>query len=421
MTWQLDQFHGKDIVFVGAGKGRAMQGVKEFLEKHGQIASFQAIDKQPGNDPLAELRTYDQARTLFIKNEAIPGTDMPVPYITALQLFFSLVSEIGATTIGITGTKGKSTTTSLSAHILQQAGKDTVLAGNIGISPLGALDSATQDTIFVLELSSYQLADLTVSPHISACINLYNDHTDWHGSLDKYWEAKHNIVRFSKPEDVFIYNPAFPELTEWANQAVCHSIAIDVQDNSLNLTDAQLFGEHNRVNALIARQIARECGVSDEESQTAIDSFTPLEHRMQVVGVKQGRRYIDDAIGMTPESTTASLTAISEKFGQIGCLLLGGQDRNYEFSALMKHIASLNIPYLVLFPDTIEKMRAALPADYTPTIFEANDMQTAVEFAAQHAPENSVVLLSTAAPSYSLWKDFEDKGTQFQTIVSTLV
>jgi UDP-N-acetylmuramoylalanine--D-glutamate ligase len=413
MNWQLDQFKNKDIVFVGAGKGRALQGLQSLLEKHTQLASFIAVDKRDGDNPLAFLTTYNPETTLFIKNEGIPGHTMPVPYTTVLQLFFSLIPQIGAITIGITGTKGKSTTAALTAHILMSAHKPVILAGNIGTSPLLSLDEATHETIFVLELSSYQLSDLTVSPHISTCINLYNDHTDWHGSLKDYWEAKHNIMRYAHSNDVFIFNPDFPELQKWSDAALCRSVAIEPSEQ-LSLSDAHLFGDHNRLNALIARQIARELGVADNVTQAAIDSFVPLEHRMQVVTTTNDLTFIDDAIGMTPESTIASLTAIHEKFGRIGCLLLGGQDRNYDYEKLLKTVATLAVPYLVLFPNTIHKMRAALPPGYNPEILEATNMDAAVAFAKAHAPKQSVVLLSTAAPSYSLWKDFEDKGTQFQ-------
>ena len=417
--WPLEQFAGKDVVFVGAGKGRAMAGIQAFLEQHSQMRSFIGVDKSQGDQPLSFLHDYDPAKTVFIKNEGIPGPEMPVPYVTALQLFFSLVPLTGAATVGITGTKGKSTTTSLTAHILKTAGKAVVLAGNIGISPLTALDTADADTIFVLELSSYQLSDLSVSPHVSACLNLYNDHTDWHGSLDGYWEAKHHIMQFASADDVFIYNPAFPRLRQWAAAASCQTIAIDPSEE-LDISKALLFGEHNRLNAIVARHIARVFQVPDTVSQSAIESFEPLEHRMEVVATKQGRTYIDDGIGMTPESTSASLKAIHERFGAIGCLLLGGQDRNYDFHNVLRLVASYQVPALVLFPDTIEKMKAALPEGYTPNMYETRSMDEAVRFAAGVAPEHSVVLLSTAAPSYSLWKDFEDKGNQFKAAVRSL-
>lgn len=415
----LEQFRGKQVVFVGVGQGRAMAGVQKFLTEKGSILSFEGVDKRPGDTPLEFLNEYDQSTTVFIKNEGIPGHEMPVPYITQLQLFFDEVKAKDSMVVGITGTKGKSTTTALTAHILKSAGRDVVLAGNIGISPLDALDSATKDTIFVLELSSYQLSDLTVSPQISACINLYNDHTDWHGSLEEYWEAKHNIMRFADKDDLFIYNPDFAQLQAWADTANCRTRAIDPNE-TYHFEDAKLFGDHNRLNVLIAREIARELGIDDATTHRAVVSFEPLRHRMQYVAKKNSLIYIDDAIGMTPESTLASMQAVQEKYGQIGCLLLGGQDREYDFATLLQKIAELQIPNLVLFPDTQEKIKSMLPEGYTPRVLETQDMTEAVTFAAQHSPDNSVVLLSTAAPSYSVWRDFEEKGDLFQSAVTAL-
>jgi len=421
MKFDLPEFADKDVVFVGMGKGRSMAGLEELLKKYGHIRSFEGVHRQHDAEELyGFLRDYDPATTIFLKNEAVQADLVPVPYTTIWQLFFRLARDNGLTTVGITGTKGKSTTTSLTAAILQHAGKDAVLAGNIGASPWEALMNATPDTIFVLELSSYQLSDLTISPHISACINLYNDHTDWHGSLKNYWEAKHNIMRFAGADDVFIYNPDFEALREWAADAKCHTIAID-PSGTIDLNNAKLFGNHNVLNTLVAREIARQFDVPDDVSLEAIRQFEPLRHRMQTVATVQSRTYVDDAIGMTPESTLASLSAITQTIGPVGCLLLGGQDRDYDFTGLMQAVASYNIPYLILFPETERKMRDALPAGYRPQIFETHSMTEAVAYAAEHAPADSVVLLSTAAPSYLLWKDFEEKGDQFQTAVRTLV
>jgi len=419
MKFEMSEFVGKDVVFVGVGRGRALEGIQPFVEQHGQIASFTGVDKQPGDKPLDFLKDYDPAKTIFIKNEGIPGHELPVPYVTPLQIFFRLAKENNLTTVGITGTKGKSTTTALTAAVLEAGGKDVVLAGNIGTSPLPALEKATSDTIFVLELSSYQLSDLTVSPNVSACINLYNDHTDWHGSLEAYWEAKHNIMRFAGPDDLFVYNPDFPALREWVADAQCKTVAINPSEH-VDLSSAKLFGAHNALNALVAREIGRHFGVPDDIIMQGVKAFQPLEHRMQIVATKNTRTYIDDAIGMTPESTTASLQAVTEKLGPVGCLFLGGQDRNYDFTEVMKAIAGYQIPHLVMFPETEAKMKAALPEGYAPAIFETKSMEDAVRYAAEHAPENSVVLMSTAAPSYVLWSGFEEKGDHFQAAVNAL-
>lgn len=419
MRWILDQFENKDIVFVGLGKGRAAEGVETFLRQNCNILSFTGVDKQEVENPWDFLKSYDKTRTVFIKNEGVPGSEVPVPYVTQLQIFFRLISQTRAITVGVTGTKGKSTTTSLTAHILKTAGKNVVLAGNIGVSPLLSLDQANESTIFVLELSSYQLSDIGQSPHIGAVINLYNDHSDWHGSIENYWDAKRNIVRYASFDDVFIFNPDFPKLQEWADASSCKKRPINPAE-SYDFESAKLFGDHNRLNVLIAREIARELGVTDDITHKAVLSFEPLEHRMEFVANKMNRVYINDAIGMTPESTTASFRAITAKYGSVGCLLLGGQDRNYDFSGLLDEIANAQVPSLVLFPDTVDKMRASLPAGYNPDIFETTSMAEAVKFATEHSPEESVILLSTAAPSYSLWKDFEEKGAQFKQAVANL-
>lgn len=296
---------------------------------------------------------------------------------------------------------------------------DVILAGNIGSSALNYLDKADRDTIFVLELSSYQLSDMKVSPHIATCINLYNDHADWHGSKQRYWDDKKNITKYSSFNDIFIYNPDFEELRKWANETHAKSIAIDTS-KQIDLSGSSLFGEHNELNALIAIEIAKQLGVSEDDAIKSIDSFKPLEHRMEMVDKRNGITYIDDAIGMTPESTKASMKAVTDKYGPIGCIMLGGKDRDYDFTELLEIIADYNIPNLVLFPDTIQKIRSSIPENYAPNIYETSDMKEAVNFAANNSPKDSVVLLSTAAPSYSIWQDFEDKGNQFKQAVQEI-
>jgi UDP-N-acetylmuramoylalanine--D-glutamate ligase len=415
----LDQFDGKNVVFVGVGRGRSFESFRDFATKHSKALSVTGVDKQDGPEPLAFLKDYDPATTVFVKNEGIPGTEMPVPYLTNMNLFFELVEKLGARTVGVTGTKGKSTTTALTAAMLRTGGLDVILAGNIGVSVFEDLENATKDTVFVLELSSYQLSDIQHSPNIAICINLFNDHADWHGSQKAYWEAKHNIMRFCGPDDLFIYNPDFPALQDWADGATCRTAAIDAQEE-INMDNTALYGEQNRLNALAARLAARELGVSDEDCQAALDEFKPLEHRMEKVPTTNEHVFINDAIGMTPESTLASMKAVTTKHGPIGCLFLGGQDRGYDFSELVSQIAAANIPNLVLFPDTEETFKKMLPDGYTPEIFETKDMDEAVKWAAEHAPAGSVVLMSTAAPSYSAWSGFEEKGTLFKAAVAKL-
>ncbi len=421
MNWPLEQFEDKSVVFVGVGQGRSMNALESFIIANANVVSFEGVDKQDTTEPLEFLKQYDADNSVFIKNEGIPGHEMPVPYVTPINIFFACIEKLQARTVGITGTKGKSTTAALTADMIRAGGyNDVRLAGNIGTSVFEGIETATKDTVFVIELSSYQLSDVEYSPSVAACINLYNDHADWHGSVGAYWEAKHNIIHRSQKSDLFVYNPAFPELERWAQHATCRTIAIDPNED-IDLSRSSLYGDHNKLNALIARLIAREFDVPDEISQQALDSFHPLPHRMEFVAEKDGHIFIDDAIGMTPESTTASINAILEKYGSIGCLFLGGTDRGYDFREFFKFIEKQQVPNIILFPDTIAIMRASMPESYRPNILEASDMRTAVRWAHEMAPKQSVVLLSTAAPSYSLWKKgFEEKGRQFKQNVLEL-
>lgn len=415
--FSLPQFEGKDVVFIG--HGREGHSFETFIQSYGNIRSFRFVDKQDGPNYLENLKKLDLNTTVVVKTSGCPGRLVPVPYLTSTQIFFDLAAQLGAKVIGITGTKGKTTTTALTTAILQKAGLPVVTAGNMGSPMIEALAGANSQTIFVLELSSYMLSELTVSPHIAAVTNLYHDHIDYHGSLEAYYEAKHHITSYQTEQDCFIYNPDFEPVGAWAAKTKAKAVAIDPQE-AVDMSPTKLIGDHNRLNYLIAREIARQCHVTDEISLQALHEFTPVEHRLQTIAVINDATYIDDAIASQPEAAMAGIEAVGNEVGQISVLLLGGKDRDYDFHALLATAARFKIPYLVLFPETQAKMQQSLPADYQPELFETNDMQAAVTWAASKAQPNSVVLLSTGAPSYSVWQDYKAKGDAFQAAVKSL-
>jgi len=289
----------------------------------------------------------------------------------------------------------------------------------MGVPMLDQLKGAQHETIFVLELSSYQLAELEVSPDIAIITNLYNDHTDYHGGLEAYWEAKRNIMRYMETGDTLIYNPEFTTITDWLGESHATAVAIDPEED-VDMSTSKLLGSHNKLNATMARHAAMLIGVDKDTCQKVIDDFEPIRHRLQKVAIKGGITYIDDAIGSNPEATIAGITTLIKEVGPIGCLFLGGQDRSYGYWPLMQLVSRLQIPKLVLFPETGAKIKALIPASYKVEMFESTDMKSAVEWAAKNCPKDSVCLLSTAAPSYSLWKDFEEKGDLFQEAVLSL-
>lgn len=402
---KIEDLYNKKILIVGYGKeGKATE---EFLKVTIPNVEYAIADESYGADYLKNQNEFD----LAIRSPGVNKNLITIPHTTPTNIFFANVLE--HITIGITGTKGKSTTTSLIVHILQSAGKEAKLVGNIG-NPLitELLRKPTKKTIYVCELSSYQLDDIAYSPHISVIVSLFPDHLTYHGSLDAYFNAKKNLILHAKKEDFYIYNPAFPLLAEWIKET--HAEAKPYETDFI--PHSQLLGEHNKDNIRAAVTVCRLFDITDQEIQTAVSTFKPLPHRLELVGTFNGITFYDDAISTTPESTMAALQAIPH----VKTILLGGQNRGYNFAELVQMLKNLQIHNIVLFPDSGAAIKEEIKknSDYKPEILETHDMEKAVQFAYAHTPENGVCLLSTASPSYSVWKNFEEKGNMFKTFVT---
>jgi len=417
MTFNLPDFAEKDVVFVGKGK----EGVsfKNFIEPLGLIKSFRFIDGKDDPNYLDELKTLDLNQAIVVKTPGCPGHIMPVPYTTPTRVFFDCLNQIGAKTIGVTGTKGKTTTSSLLAETLKNAGLEVKLCGNGGSPMLDSLEGSSSSTIFVIELSSYQLAELSQSPDIAVITNLYKDHTDYHGNLETYWEAKHNIIKFMHEGSAVVFNPEFEIIHHWLADSPAKKLPIDPGE-IVDMSQAKLIGDHNKLNYLMVRSVAELFGVDKGSSLTSFMHFEPIRHRLQPVRKFRGITFVDDAIGSNPEATIAGIQALVRSRGPIGCVMLGGVDRNYDFSELVKLLSTLGIPKLVLFPDTGAFIKALLPDSYSPEIYETINMEDAVSWASENCPSGSICLLSTAAPSTVLWSSFEEKGSLFQQAVLSL-
>lgn len=418
-NYDLTELAGKDVVFIG--QGREWQSFEKFVQAYGHVRSLESIFITDDNreSANAKLKGLDPEQTVVVKTAGYPGNLMPVSYTTPTKIFFSQIRKIPARAIGVTGTKGKTTTASLLAHILKNAGHEVRLCGNMGDPMLDALPGATERTLFVIELSSYQLAELEVSPDIAVITNLYRDHVDYHGTLEKYWEAKRNIMRFMDKNGSVVFSPQTDMVLHWMAESEANAIPINPEEQ-VDMTQSKLIGDHNRLNYLLARTAAQTLGVDRLTSLAALRTFQPIKHRLQVVRKVRGITFVDDAIASQPEAAVAGITACIRQVGPVGCVMLGGTDRDYDFSELIRLLSTLMIPKLILFPDTGVKIKAQLPAGYEPEIFETKDMTEAVNWAADNCPSGSVCLLSTASPSYSLWKDFEEKGDLFQEAVNAL-
>ena len=385
-----------------------------------------------GQNYLENISAYD----LIIKSPGIPNTrpeikaalSQGVELTSVPNMFFK---ECQGTIIGVTGTKGKSTTASLIYKILQAAKKPANLVGNIGINPLQYLETKNNpEQIFVYELSSYQLNDLKYSPSVAVFINIFPDHLPYHQGFKNYYQAKANIVRYQKSSDYLIYNSQYKLIKQLAKKAagqswdylkICslkNNYLYYKSERILPIKNIKLLGQHNLENIMAAICVAKIFGVNNRTIAQAISAFGNLKHRLEFVGQYKKIYFYDDAISTTPESTLAALEVFKDK---IGTIFLGGENRGYDFRKLAEKVYEYRIKNIVLFPDSGVKIKSALTTIYRhhhkspPIILETKSMAKAVAFAYRNTTPGQICLLSTASPSYSVFKNFEVKGDLFQT------
>lgn len=353
-----------------------------------------------------------------------------------LEIFFEVCP---GKIIGVTGTKGKSTTTSAIYHVLKIAKKPARLAGNIGIPVLSTLERATKDTIFVLELSSFQLMSLKKSPAIAVIQNIVFEHADYHQTFEKYVDAKSNIARFQDDNDVILYNASYPIPKKIASlspgkkigfsSSFVEDMACFVHDGLLcvywdgkrkaliPVSDLPLRGDFNVQNIMPAVIIGKIFGVTDRTLRSALKSFRALPHRLEFIGkTKKGIQFFNDSLSTVPEATLAALRAFE---GEEIVLIAGGFDRHQNFSELAKIILFQKVKALILFEPTgrrlwQEILKQASPKSPPPEHAFVKDMESAVAKAHGFSHENDIILLSPASPSFGIFKDYADRGDRFR-------
>ncbi len=368
------------------GYGREGKVTEKYLKKNYPNLKIGILDSSLDKKYLSGQEKYD----LIIKTPGIQKSKVTRPYTTATNIFFSKNRNF---TIGITGSKGKSTTSTLVYEIIKASGKKVRLLGNIGSPMLETLLDKKVDPkeIFVLELSSYMLSDIEYSPDVAVILNKFPDHINYHNNKKEYYKTKDNIFKFQDENGILITAPF---------------------RNSLNikLSDIELRGEHNLQNVLVAIEVAKVLKISDEIIKQVIKKFKPLMHRLEFVGNYQGIDFYDDANATTPEATIAALKTLKK----VETIFLGGEDRGYDFTELEAALRKYHVRNIVLFPDTGQRMLQSWKGF---NVLETRDMEEAVRFAYQNTNKGKICLLSMASPSYSLWKNFEEKGDLFQRVV----
>jgi len=290
--------------------------------------------------------------------------------------------------ICITGTKGKSTTSALLAHTIQELGHTCGLGGNIGKPLLDFVDDPLE--YMVAETSSYQCADLTGSPDLGILVALYSAHLTWHGSLERYHADKlHMIKRAKQCIDITKLSMCIRD------GAFCDGPEILFPTQAL-----PLYGQHNLQNACVVLQAVKILGMDPKRCAAAFQSFHPLPHRLQKVAEKNGVLYINDSIATLPESVVAALDTFRN---YPVTLIVGGWDAGYDYHALNSTILDRHVLAIAL-PDTGNQIT---------TPYHVSNMAEAVRLATEKTPTGGVVLMSPGAPSYNQYKNFEERGNDF--------
>ena len=372
-----------------------------------RLKQFDLLIRSAGISPYrAELQ---QLRSLGVR------------FTTANTLWFA--ENPDAKTICISGTKGKSTTAALTAHLLNCAGVNARLAGNIG-RPMLDCESTAVDW-WVIELSSYQISDLEAAPDVSMILNLSDEHIDWHGGAERYRADKLRLAELAG-RGRLIANFSDSMLTEslkgrgdviWFNstggwQAGDGEVVFGAGARVV-AAPASLPGEHNMQNLAAALTVIDELGLEISDLDQALASFTGLPHRLQIIGVQGDVSYVDDSISTTPVSVAAALKTIGT---EAVVLLLGGMDRGLDWSDFTDGLASQPPLAIITMPDNGPKILASLrESGVKPAggLHAVGDLPQAVKLAQTLVPGNGTILLSPGAPSFPHFRDFEDRGHQF--------
>lgn len=319
--------------------------------------------------------------------------------------------------IGITGSKGKTTTSTLIYQMLKAAGKDCRLIGNIGVPVFDSLEDLTPDTVAVIEMSSHQLEFTHASPEVAVLTNLYEEHLEhYKGGFAGYAAAKSHIALYQSAQDVFIYNATqglgdfpCPECTK------AQKIGIRETDSlPFAVENEHLAGVHNRQDVLFARAAAAQFGATDCDCEAAVRDFQGIEHRMEKVGTFKGITFYNDCIATIPHAVLCAVEAI----GTVGTLIVGGKDRGLDYSGFVTDLRNSQISTIIGTPATGHAIVHALEAADAPQrVLCAADLEEAVRLAYQYTEAGKACLLSPAASSYNVYKNFEEKGRHYKALV----
>ena len=410
------------------GNGIEGRAATVFLE--GRNCTVTVIE-DPEPIPFSGIIVRSPGISLY-RNDIKTARQYGAVFTTGTNLFMEaalLQPDFRPLLIGITGTKGKSTTSALVAHLLRAQGNRVALCGNIGDPAISYANHLADYEVVVVEMSSYQCADLMYGFDISVVLNLYPEHIDWHKTHEQYFHDKLNILERRDPHQIAILNSRDP-LTAMYVKNPKNAVYFDALNTIHVLGDSfyngnqKLFktnvvplkGEHNLTNVCAALTVVQQAGGDLALCEEALKTFKPLPHRLELVAVKNGVMYVDDSISTTPETAIAAM----KSFGYSRIILIaGGYDREQDYTALANFVGKGGAATVITLPQTGVRLAEAV-SDAGGEAVLARNMQDAVTKAASMARFGDVVLLSPAAPSYGVYKNFEERGNDFSKLVNAL-
>lgn len=423
------------------GYGIEGQSVENFFKKENIEISIR--DKKISRRYLNDLSSFDiifRSPGIYRYNAKLKEAEKKGVFVTsATKLFFELCP---AKIIGVTGTKGKGTTATLIYKILKKSRhREVFLAGNLGKPMLDVLPYLTHGSIVVLELSSAQLIDLTVSPWMAVVLDITPDHLDYHQSLSEYYRAKKNILKFQKPNDLAVFNYDSPRIRKWAKQSKGHvyffsckqeipigSFVKDAKEIILKITkrkeilgkvaELKIIGSHNWLNICAACCAATLAGANSENIKETIFSFKGNSHRLEFVRKWQGIDFFNDSASTNP----CSLAAAVKSFNKPVILIAGGSEKGLSFDDAGKAIAKSFVKTVILLGKTKRKIkRSILRAEFKGKIIDkTKTLKGCLGYALRASQKGDVILFSPGSASFDMFDNYQHRGEKFKSLVKQL-
>lgn len=395
-----------------------------------------------GEDYLSHLKGFDVIfRTpgiSYLTNEIQAAKNQGTEISSQTKLFFKLCP---CPIIGVTGTKGKGTTSTLIYNILKRAGRDVYLGGNIGNAPIEFLDQLTPQSLVVLELSSFQLHDLDQSPHIAVILNITSDHLDVHKDNAEYVSAKANIVKHQNATDFACINEDYLTSFEFASltkgqvfwfsrkKSVDQGVWIknkeqviwqknEVIETIIETKDIFIKGEHNWENIAAASLVAKLCEINTSLIAESIRDFKGLEHRLELIRELDGVKYYNDSFSTNPDTAIAAIKSFDDPI----ILIAGGSEKNADYDELGQAISQSTVKVLIVIGQTGSRIKEATQKYKSDLKIIDNclDLSEVMAVATKESNSGDIVLLSPASASFDWFENYKDRGRKFKEKVLNL-